>query len=159
MCSGDFALRGQESWHAEGEHNMDRHRPLLKILAIVGAILAWFPLVATVATSVMGSLASRTFRLDYLMPGELGLFAFAGGLLLLLVAVLARRRRLLIGASLAVAFIALFGGQALAVATGLASGAREPTGWPWILVLASLALYSFAVLMLAVAGVRLVRDL
>lgn len=138
---------------------MDRHRRLLKILALVGAILAWFPLVATVATSVAGSLGSRKFHFDYLMPAELGLFAFAGGLLLLLVAVLARRRRLLIGASLAAALVVVVAGQVIAVVTGLASGAREPTGWPWILVLASLALYSFAVLLLAVAGVRLVRDL
>lgn len=143
----------------EGEQIMDRHRRLLKILAVVGAILAWFPLFATVATSIIGSISARTFLFDFLMPAELGLFAFAGGLLLLLVALLARSRRLLIGGSLAAAFVLLVGGQALAVATGLASGAREASGWPWILVIASLALYALAVLVLAMAGVQLVRDL
>ena len=51
------------------------------------------------------------------------------------------------------------GGQALASVTGLASGRTEPTGWPWALVLASLALYVLALVILGVGGVLLVRDL
>ena len=38
-------------------------------------------------------------------------------------------------------------------------GRTEPTGWPWALVLASLALYVLALVILGVGGVLLVRDL
>ena len=43
--------------------------------------------------------------------------------------------------------------------TGLASGRTEPTGWPWALVLASLALYVLALVVLGIGGVLLLRDL
>jgi hypothetical protein len=52
----------------------------------------------------------------------------------------------------------LLGGQALAAATGLASGETEPAGWPWVLVIASLAGYTLALVVVGIAGVLLVRD-
>jgi hypothetical protein len=100
------------------------------------------------------------FRLDYLMPAELFPLALLGGGLLLWAALRARARRWLIGGSLAGAVVLLFGSQALAVATGLAAGRIEPAGWPWALVLAALALYVVALIVLGVGGVLLlVRDL
>jgi hypothetical protein len=53
----------------------------------------------------------------------------------------------------------LVGGQALAVVTGLASGEAEPTGWGWALVVASLVIYTLALVEIGTAGVLLVRDL
>ncbi len=55
--------------------------------------------------------------------------------------------------------VLLVGGQALAVVTGLASGATEPVGLPWALVLGSLVLYCLAVLAMAVGGYLLLRNL
>jgi len=52
----------------------------------------------------------------------------------------------------------LVGGQALAVATGLASGAIEPAGWPWVLVVASLVAYTLTLAAIGVAGLLLLRD-
>ena len=51
------------------------------------------------------------------------------------------------------------GGQVLASVTRLASGETEPVGWPWALVLASLAIYSLALVVMGVGGLLLLRDL
>jgi hypothetical protein len=56
-----------------------------------------------------------------------------------------------------VAFIV--GGQAIAVVSGLASGAIEPSGWIWAVVIASIALFSLALVALGIAGILLVKKL
>ncbi len=130
-----------------------------KILAVAGTALAWFPLLAPIAITLIAFAAAGVWRFDYLMPAELFPVAFLGGGLLLWAAWRARMRRRQIAMPLMLMIALLAGGQALAVATGLASGAAEPAGWRWIAVLASLALYALALLAAAAAGTLLVRDL
>jgi hypothetical protein len=130
-----------------------------RTLAAVGTVLVWFPILAPILFSAGFLIRARMFRFDYLMPAELFPLALLGGGLLLWAALRARARRGLIGGSLGGAVAALFGGQALATITGLASGRTEPTGWPWALVLACLALYAVALIVMGVGGVRLIRDL
>jgi hypothetical protein len=132
---------------------------LTKGLAIIGTALVWFPILAPVVLSVIGLIADGLFRFDYLMPAELFPAALAGGGLLLWAALRARSRRGLIGWGLVAAAGLLVGGQALAVAAGFASGDVEPAGWLWALVLASIAIYSLALVVIAIGGVLLVRDL
>jgi hypothetical protein len=132
---------------------------LTKVLAIVGTVLVWFPILAPVVISVNEFVAERIFRFDYLMPAELFPAVLVGGGLLMGAALRARSRRGLIGWGLGIAVGMLVGGQALAVATGLASGDAEPAGWQWALVLASIGVYSLALVVIAVGGVLLVRDL
>jgi hypothetical protein len=98
-------------------------------------------------------------RFDFLMPAELFPIALVGALLLLWAAQRARSQRKLIGWGLVSMTAFLFGGQALAVVSGLASGAIEPTGWAWALVVASIALYTLALIGVCIAGVLLVRKL
>jgi len=131
---------------------------LTKILAVAGVALTWLPIAATLATSVVGSLRAGAFRLDYLMPAELFPAALVGGGLLLAAALLARSRRGLIAGGLAIAATALIAGQALAVVSGLASGRIEPSGLWWALVIASLAIYSAALIVLGVVGLLLTRE-
>ena len=130
-----------------------------KILAIMGTVLIWFPLLAPVLLSLILSISRGRFRIDYLMPAELFPFALAGGLLLLWAAIRARSQRGLIGWGLGIAAGLLVGGQALAVATGLASGETEATGWQWALVLGSLIAYILALIAVGVGGVLLLRTL
>ena len=136
---------------------MDRRGVLTRLLAIVGAVLVWIPILFTVLTSIVGTISSRVFRFDYLMPAELFPVAFVGALLLLWAAMRARSHQQLIGWGLGGAVVFLGGGQLYAVASGLASGATEPTGWPWALVIASIALYSLALIEMGIAGILLVR--
>jgi hypothetical protein len=144
---------------AKGGGGMKKAGILTKALATIGALLAWFPIVATIVIAAVGSIAARMVRFDYLMPAELFPFGLAGGVLLLWAALRARSRRALIAWGLGLAVGMLVGGQALAVATGLASGETEPGGWSWVLVLASLAAYALALVELGIAGVLLVGDL
>lgn len=138
---------------------MENKGTLTKILAILGAILAWFPILAPVLISLIFFFQEGIFRFDCLMPAELFPFALAGGLLLLWAAFRARSRRGIIGWGLGVAAGLLAGGLALAVATGLASGETEPTGWPWALVIGSLIIFVLAVISVGVGGILLLGDL
>jgi hypothetical protein len=138
---------------------MKTKRMLTKAVALIGALLAWFPIVAAVVVAVAGSLRERAVRFDYLMPAELAPAAFLGGGLLLWAAMRAHTRRRPIALGLGLMVAMLVGGQALAVATGLASGAREPAGWAFALVLAALAAYTLALAEVAISGGLLVRDL
>lgn len=138
---------------------MARQGSLTKVLAVMGMLFVCLPIVATVMTSVVGSIRARVFRLDWLMPAELFPAALAGGVLLLGAAVIVRARVRPIGWGLGTATGMLFLCQALAVATGLASGRAEPTGWRLALVLGALVLYIVALVELCVAAALLVRDL
>jgi hypothetical protein len=138
---------------------MGRKDVFTKGLAIVGTILVWFPILATIVITVVGFAPSGVFRFDYLMPAELFPAALAGGGLLLGAALMARSRRAIIGWSLAAAVAALVGSQALAEVSGLASGTARPGGLPWALVLAMIGIYTLALVVMCVGGVLLLRDL
>jgi hypothetical protein len=138
---------------------MGKKSVLTKVLAVVGTVLVWFPILATIVISVAGSIGDRVFRFDYLMPAELFPVTFVGGGLLMWAALRSRLRREIIGWGLGIAVGLLAGGQALAVATGLASGETDPAGWLWTLVVASIIVYSLALVEISVAGVLLSRDL
>ena len=138
---------------------MEKRGVLTKILAIVGTGLVWFPVLAPTLLSVAAFVTEGVFRFDYLMPAELFPAALVGGGLLLWAALRARSRRALIAWGLGIAVVSLVAGQALAVITGLASGRTEPTGWPVALVVASLAVYSLALVAMGVGGVLLIGDL
>lgn len=132
--------------------------PLTRILARVGVVLVWFPLLAPVALGII-SLAERgRFLLDYLMPAELFPSVLVGGGLLLWAALRRRAHGGLIGGGLAAAVVFLVGAQGLAVVTGLASGAREAAGWPLFLVNAGIALYAASVVAVGAGGLLLIRD-
>lgn len=138
---------------------MQKRNTLTKILTIAGTALAWFPVLAPILLSAAVGITDHVLRFDYLMPAELFPFALAGGGLLIWAALRARARQKLIGWGLGLAVGLLIGGQALAVVTGLASGATEPTGWQWALVLASLVLYTLALIALGIGGALLLGDL
>ena len=138
---------------------MDKRGILTNVLAVVGTLLVWLPILTTVLISIAGSFGDRGFRFDYLMPAELFPIAIAGGGLLLWAALRARSRRILIGGGLGAIVLLLVGSQALAVTSGLASGETQPAGWTWVLVVASIIVYSLALIETGAAGVLLVRDL
>lgn len=138
---------------------MEKKDTLSKALAIIGTLLAWFPILTPIILTTILLITEGLFRFDYLMPAELFLAALVGGGLLLWAARRIRSRQKLIGWSLGAAVILLVGSQGAAVITGLASGETEPAGWPWFLVLASLALYTLALIVLGIGGISLLRDL
>jgi hypothetical protein len=138
---------------------MERRDILIRGLASVGTALVWLPILAPILLAVVMIAARGRFRFDYLMPAELFPAALAGGCLLVWAALRARSRLKLIGWGLGVALGLLVGGQALAVATGLASGETEPAGIWWAVVLGTIVGYSLALIAMGVGGLLLLRDL
>jgi hypothetical protein len=130
-----------------------------KILAIIGTLLVWFPILAPVVFSALLTARSHIFRFDYLMPAELSLFALLGAILLVWASQRARSRRGLIAWSIGAAVFLLVASQLLAVATGLASGVTEPTGWQWAVVLGMIIGYSLALVATGIGGLLLLYDL
>jgi hypothetical protein len=138
---------------------MEKKVILTRILAIAGTALVWFPILAPVLFSVLVTITRRIFRYDYLMPAELFPFALAGGVLLFWATLRAHTRQKVIGWGLGIAISMLVSGQVIAVVTGLASGEMKPTGLWWMLVLASLIIYSIALVIIGAGGVLLIGDL
>ena len=138
---------------------MEQKDVFTKVLAVAGTVLVWIPILFTIITAVIGTIRDRVLRFDFLMPAELFPVALVGALLLLWAAQRARSQRKLIRWGLVAMVVFLFGGQAIAIVSGLASGAVEPTGWPWALAIASIALYTLALIEVCIAGVLLVREL
>jgi len=132
---------------------------LTKGMAILGSALIWFPILAPFLLGAASFLSEGRFRLDYLMPAELFPSVLVGSGLLLWAALRARARQRLIAWGLGLAIGTLFGGQGLAVVTGLASGRTQPEGWAFALVLATLVLYSLTLIGMGVGGVLLAIDL
>ncbi len=138
---------------------MENKGSLTKILATAGTVLVWIPILSPVIFSAAFVIRTRFFRFDYLMPAELFPLALVGGILLLWAALRAHSHRRLFAWGLGIAVALLFGGQALAVVTGLASGAIEPAGVWWALVLATLAGYALALVVIGAGGFSLLREL
>jgi hypothetical protein len=138
---------------------MQRRDMFTKVLAVGGAILSWFPILAPILLTAGFLIAEGAFRFDYLMPAELFPAALAGGLLLLWAAIRIRAQRRLIAWGLGLAVVLLMGTQVLAEFTGLASGAGEVATVWWVVVFAALALYSLAVIAVGIGGYLLLRAL
>ncbi|MBN1138302.1 MAG: hypothetical protein JXM73_17065 [Anaerolineae bacterium] len=134
---------------------MEKKNVLTKILAIIGTVLVWFPILAPILLGFASLIGDGIFRFDYLMPGELFPVALVGSGLLLWAALRARSQRTVIAWALGIAVVTLVGSQALAVVTGLASGETEPNGWQWALVVAVFAVYVLAVVAIGVGGIVL----
>src|SRR5512143_1188464 len=126
-----------------------------KILAIVGTVLVWLPVLAPSVFAVPGSVRRGAFMFDYLLPAELFPLVLVGGGLLLWAAQRARSQRRHIGWGLGIAIVSLAGSQAGAILTGLDSGASDPTGWRWELVLALIAIYAVAIVFIGIGGILL----
>ena len=130
-----------------------------KVLAIIGSILAWLPILLPFVFAVVAFIQGSGFLFDYLMPAELFLVALVGGGLLLWAALRARSRWGLFVWGLVIAAGLLVGSQALAEVTGIASGETEPAGWLMAILFTALGVYVLALVMIGVGGVLLVRDM
>lgn len=138
---------------------MEKKGSLTKFLAISGTILVWFPILAPVLISAIFYLQEHILRIDYLMPAELFLSFLLGSGLLLWATLRAHSHVKLVSWGLGIAILMLFGGQWLAVVSGLASGETQPAGPAWMAVIASLVVYVLGILLVGIGGVLLLRDL
>jgi hypothetical protein len=138
---------------------MEKKDNFTKILALLGTILIWFPVLAPFLAGIALLFRDGMFRFDYLMPAELFPSALLGGGSLFWAAMRARSYHKQIGWGMVAAVALLFGGQALAVITGLASGETKPTPLLIGLVLTPIIIYALILAAVGVYGVLLSRDL
>lgn len=139
-------MKGKKSW-------------VTKTLAILGTILVVIPVLAPIVFSIMRFVSTRHFTFDYLMPAELGLAVLIGAGLLLWATIRAKVYLKWIAWSLGSAIFLVFGSQAFAVITGIASGRTEPVGWQYGIVVGGIIGYDLAVISLSIGGVLLCRHL
>ena len=137
---------------------MEKKRTGMKILAVLGTLLVGVDILAPVFFSLMALVSRAVFRFDYLMPAELGFLLLAGLLLLVWAAFASKMRRNWIGWSIVAALVLVVAGQALAVATGLASGQNQSHVLEKV-VLGTIGAFDLAVLALFIGGLLLVGDL
>lgn len=138
---------------------MDRRGPLTKILASLGTLLVWAPLLLPVFFAAIRLVQGGRLMLDYLMPAEFFPVALLGGSLLAWASLRVRSRlRAIIGGMVAsIVFLGLVMGTA--AATGLASGETAPGGWQWTLTLVFLGAFILSMLITAASGILLLGDL
>jgi len=138
---------------------MKKKNWVTKTLAVVGTILVIIPVLAPIVFSIMRFISTGYFLLDYLMPAELGLAVLIGAGLILWAAIRSKTYLKWIAWSLGMAILLVFGSQALAGITGLASGRIEPVGWQYGVVLGGIIGYDLGVIALSIGGILLCRHL
>ena len=139
---------------------MQKNNIFTKILAVAGALLVWLTILSPLLFGLANVIFNKgVFHLDYLMPAEFFPVALLGGIFLVWAAIVAHTRRGLVGWGLAVAVLSLVGGQALAVVSGLASGATDPASFWGAVVIATLIIYMLALLVIGIGSLRLLGDL
>lgn len=137
---------------------MKRGRILPIVMAIVGIVFVWVPVLTAIGGVATGRGGGSLIGLWYI-PAALAPVALAGAVLLLVAAWVSGERRALIGwtTGAPVAFWLL--GALVAQVTGLASGATQEGGWESALVVAMYVAYGLTTVLLGVEGILLVRDL
>ena len=130
---------------------MEKKGTLSKILAVVGTVLVWFPILAPLVLGFISLSMDGVYRLDYLMPAELGILVFVGGALLLWGALRTRLQRNLIvwGFGLTVGSIAIL----------ISFGDVVPGSLEWAIVVGLLITYILSIMIMGIGGVLLWRDL
>lgn len=132
---------------------------ITKTLAVVGTILITIPVLAPIVFSIVRFVSMGRFQFDYLMPAELGLAVLIGAGLLLWAAIRSKAYLKWIAWSLGAAIFLVFGSQALAGITGIASGRTEPAGWQYGVVVGGIIGYDLCVIALSIGGIVLCRHL
>ncbi len=139
--------------------HMRTRTTLGKVLAILGTVLLALPILFMLITSSIFTVRTSEFRMDFLIPGELFFVVLAGGLALLWATIRSRTMIKCIAWLLGIGLVMLFGGQGIAMLTGLASGRIDNTS-PWMIVVTAMIIcYDICVLLMAICGVKLICNL
>jgi len=130
---------------------MEKKDSLSKILAVVGTVLVWFPILAPLILGFISLGMDGVFRFDYLMPAELGILVFVGGATLIWGAMRTGYRRGIIfwGFGLATGSIAVL----------MVLGDVVPGSLEWAIAIGLLVTYALAIMVMGVGGILLWRDL
>ena len=132
---------------------------LNRILAFIGTIFLFIPILFPILLSILHLLATGRFLFDYLIPAELFFLVIAGTLILLIASIRSEIYRKSVIALTIIIITTLPLAQMIAVLTGLANGDMEPVGWRLYLVLMFLGIYTISILIQGIYGIRLIKAL
>ncbi|NMC57667.1 MAG: hypothetical protein GYA50_10645 [Eubacteriaceae bacterium] len=138
---------------------MKNNTALTKILAITGTVIVLAPFAFMIITSIIGSIRMGMFRMDYLIPAEMVPLVLLGALMIFWAALLSKNYLKLIISTMAAAMVFFIGCMVTAAASGLASGATEPKGTVWVVVIAMIILYSLSAAGIGIQGIMVIRKL
>ena len=130
---------------------MEKKDALAKGPAMIGTVLVWIPVLAPVILGFISLAMDGIYRFDYLMPAELGIMVFIGGVLLLWGAFRARSRQGIVTWAFSIA--------ALAIIVLITFGDVVPGSWEWMVVIGLLIAYSLSIVAMGIGGIFLWRDL
>jgi hypothetical protein len=130
---------------------VEKKDALSKVFATLGTALVWFPIIAPVVLGFISLGMDGIYRFDYLMPAELGISVFAGGVLLLWRAIRNRVRQGIIAWG--------FGLAAGSLAILMAFGDVVPGSLEWAIAVGLLITYSMAIVVMGIGGILLWKDL
>ena len=130
---------------------MEKKALLSKILAVVGTVLVWFPILAPLILGFISLGMDGIFRFDYLMPVELRILVFMGVATLIWGAMRTGYRRGIIFWG--------FGLAAASIAVLMVLGDVVPGSLEWVIAIGLLITYALAIMIMGVGGILLWRDL
>ena len=130
---------------------MEKKDMLAKGPAMIGTVLVWIPVLAPVILGFVSLATDGIYRFDYLMPAELGILFFIGGILLLWGTIRARLRQGIVAWS--------FGIAAVSILILFTFGDVVPGSWEWMVAIGLLVTYSLAIVGMGIGGIFLWRDL
>ena len=132
---------------------------IAKVLALVGMIALWAPILFMFLTAIVGSIMGKALLFDYLTLAELYFVVIPGLVLLFIASLLAGKYQKCFGWGGALAVLLLVGALALAALSGLASGALPSSGPIFVTVIAAIIVYNVLVVTLAILSIFLVKIL
>ncbi|HSG43757.1 MAG TPA: hypothetical protein VLA72_11430 [Anaerolineales bacterium] len=130
---------------------MEKKDALAKGPAMIGTMLVWIPVFAPVILGFISLVTDGVYRFDYLLPAELGILVFIGGILLLWGAIRAKSRQGIVSWTFGIAVVSIL--------VLITFGDVMPGSWEWMVVVGLLIAYSLAVVGMGVGGIFLWRDL
>jgi len=139
--------------------NSKQRSALAKIFAVSGTLLLLAPILFMLVTAIVGSIAGKALRFDYLMLAELFPIVALGLVLLVLASITSRILAKWIGWSSAAALILLAASMIFSTASGLASGAESLQSGAYAIVIVCIALYDLLIVGIAILGILLVKKL
>lgn len=124
-----------------------------KVLSIAGTALVLFPVAFMLAISLPGLFTGDGFRMDFLLPAELGFLVIGGAVLLLLGTWNSNpyRNRIFLGIAIAVGMV--ISASLVAVLSGLADGTIGEDSWQFYLGAGFFILYDLSTVWMGVVGV------
>lgn len=132
---------------------------LVKVLAIIGTILVWIPILAPIIFTILLLIKEGIFRFDFLMPMELFFLTVIGGILLIISTFISKSYKKFIIINFVILIAIFFSSQLIANLTGLASGETEPTGFWFIFLIVYIFLFIFINILLGIDGILFTRKI